>query len=132
MKGRHAPIGDVEGFMRAYHDATSPHPIERGDRVWVEEDGAWHVTTELYLLDDKICFSSIFSVDRDAGHASKVLKKICALADQYGVVLDLSVSPFGKGGLSKQMIKEWYERHGFLPHRPDGSYLVRQPNKSED
>ena len=137
MKGRHGPGADLDGFMRSYWDATAQHPIDRRARVWMigEVPNEHYVATEIRPFDGKIHISSIFSPDREAGHASAVLKQICKLADRHGATLDLEPEPFGDdGGRTRTELEAWYRRHGFESEDEDNdeSAMYRLPRRAEE
>lgn len=87
---------------------------------------------------------------RGGGRASEVLKKLCALADEAGVVLKLYVHPLHYGiplgdeeedriyeldeqALNNQQLEAWYSRHGFV-RKPgtdnDNPTMLRMPRSS--
>lgn len=129
MKRRHIPGGDFDGFFVAYHAETVENPIDPRERVWVLP-GDHYVITELSTFDGHAHFSSIRSVNKGAGHASTVLDRICALADEYGVSISLAPVPFGnpRGRLNKTQLRAWYARRGFK--RLYGDELVRPPKSA--
>lgn len=116
MKGRHGGADALDNFMRDYWAATREHPFERRSRVWVigQPPDERYVVTEMRPFDGQIHISSILSPTRERGHASAVLKQICALADRHGVVLDGAPVPFDRqGGRTQEELEAWYRRHGF-------------------
>lgn len=116
MKGRRGVADALDDFMRDYRAATAEHPFESGSRVWVigQAPDQHCVITEMRPFDGQIHISSILSPTRGRGHASAVLKQICALADRHGVVLDGAPVPFdSRGGLALDELEAWYRRHGF-------------------
>lgn len=61
---------------------------------------------------------------RGMGHGSKLLKRIVAQADAEGVILGLTINPYG--AMDYEDLEAWYIRYGFFHHDPTG-YLVRLP-----
>lgn len=61
----------------------------------------------------RLLFIGTSEDSRGEGLASKALKQITDAADKAGVVMQLTVDPQGKGGLSKAKLFKWYERNGF-------------------
>lgn len=61
---------------------------------------------------------SVTSENKNQGHASKVMTKLCELADKNGVSLTLqpvSYTDYGEteGGLGMDDLIMWYEKFGF-------------------
>lgn len=51
---------------------------------------------------------------RGQGHACRLLRRICELADRYGITLSLRAEPKArKIGLKQKELVEWYKRFGF-------------------
>ncbi|MCY0962736.1 GNAT family N-acetyltransferase [Streptomyces sp. H27-H5] len=66
---------------------------------------------------------------RGRGLGSEILRQVCRDADAEGTVLLLSVDP-GPGGLSYEVLAEWYSRHGFQGFQQDGprdNVMIRLP-----
>lgn len=132
MKGRRTPGGNLDGFMRDYQAATLEHPLNRRARVWIVSEASkeHYIATEIRPFDGKIHIGDfINSVARGAGHASFVLKRICTLADQHRVALDLFPVPCGQGGLGVDALIAWYKRYGFRGDEDVG--MVRQPQRAK-
>jgi len=51
---------------------------------------------------------------RGQGHAGRLLRRICELADQHGITLSLRAEPKAlKIGLKQKELVQWYKRFGF-------------------
>lgn len=73
------------------------------------------VLIEITIFDNRIWFSSIYSMEKGHGNAGKVMQKIVDIADKYGVTIALEVEPFGsaKGSLTKSQLVKFYKKYGF-------------------
>jgi GNAT superfamily N-acetyltransferase len=58
------------------------------------------------------------------GYGTAALQKLCSLADQHGVILQLEVGGTRDGGPSAVDLAGWYGRHGFVQM---GGYMQRDP-----
>lgn len=132
-KGRHT-AGDLAGFMRDYHAATTEHPLVARYRTWLFRDasGDHVVSTGIKPLDGMASLFTILSADKYAGYASQVVRKLCEIADARGVTLDLLATPIGRGGLSKSDLVKWYKRRGFEVVRAGEPVMRRPPRCVED
>lgn len=90
----------------------------------VEQD----VTSVSLLPQDVAIYISMIETpnpdNRGQGHAGRLLKQVCAVADQVQVVLRLKAEPKGLIGLSKSHLIEWYRRNGFTGETVD---MIRPP-----
>jgi hypothetical protein len=68
-------------------------------------------------------------VRKGQGWGNKLLTKVCAEADKYGVTLWLGVSPDAPGYFKR--LARWYTRHGFKPLKrtlgPVNNVMIRKP-----
>lgn len=86
-----------------------------------------NVKLEVSKFDGALWISSISTIDRGKGDASKVLKMICDIADKYNVVIRMKPEPYGtKKGLNKGQLVSWYKRHGFK--KTEWGEMERIPN----
>jgi hypothetical protein len=67
--------------------------------------------------------------DRRKGAASRTLKLVCADADREGAVLRLAAAPFDSrpSALTRDELRNWYIRNGFMPIDKDRVVLERNP-----
>jgi hypothetical protein len=73
-----------------------------------------NVSVELSNFDGHLWINSIMTLERGRGDASRVLQKMCDIADKHQVYMGLGASPFGKTkGLNKSQLIAWYKRYGF-------------------
>lgn len=72
-----------------------------------------NVKLEVTKFDGALWISSISTMERSKGDASKVLKKVCDIADEYNVIIRMSPEPYGNKGLTKNQLIRWYKRYGF-------------------
>ena len=65
--------------------------------------------------DNRLWFSSLYSIDRGRGNASKVMKKIMDIVDKYKVTVALDPHPFGTGTnrLNRDQLVKFYKKFGF-------------------
>jgi GNAT superfamily N-acetyltransferase len=61
---------------------------------------------------------------RGQGYASEALNEIIKIADEEGAVIEGVIDPFGRKGLSKKKLADWYKRAGF---EVDGENISRKP-----
>jgi len=86
-----------------------------------------NVVVEVYYFDGYLHLSSIMSVIKGKGDATKVMNKICEIADKYKITIHLSPEPFGLGNrLNKAQLIKWYKKFGFVKDRYDD--MKRYPN----
>jgi hypothetical protein len=114
----------VIAAVRAVQALGQPNPFDERETV-IDNS----VLVEVSKFDKSLWISSIRTVESGQGNASRVLDKICAIADEHGVRIRLDAKPFGSGGLSKANLTAWYKRHGFKPVR-NGSIMERPPASS--
>lgn len=82
------------------------------DRSTVIDD---NVLVEVDNFDGYMILQSIMTIDKGRGDASRVLRKICDIADEFGVTIKITPKPFGTGNiLTKKQLVDWYKRFGFV------------------
>ena len=64
---------------------------------------------------------------RRQGHASRLLRAICAEADKDGTILVLTPAQFDNGPIGTQQLKGWYERFGFAVIQEKPVLMCRDP-----
>jgi hypothetical protein len=73
-----------------------------------------NVLVEVSSFDGYLHLGSIMSIEKGRGDATKVMNKICEIADKYKVTIHLSPKPYGTGkGLNKSQLIKWYKKFGF-------------------
>lgn len=72
--------------------------------------------------------SHVFTVrqERGKGHASLLMQKVCAEADEHGKVLLLMPKPYDEGGPGQKELIDWYRRYGFEPVQASPVLLARR------
>lgn len=105
---------------------TQPNPFQPRMMVWQEKVGL-----EISSWQGKLHISSIMTfVDKNTGNASSCMQWLCALADQYKVVIELEPVPIANAGardgvnLNKKQLRAWYARLGF---QQAGAMMIRFP-----
>jgi hypothetical protein len=82
----------------------------------------------------------LWTLQRGQGNGAAVLRRVCDLADYYGVELTLKTLPFGRKPhpMSRDQLLAWYERHGFkgnqrkLKRTPQNTELISLAHPSTD
>jgi len=62
---------------------------------------------------NEVSIESILSLDKGKGVGKAVMKDIIDAADALGVKLTLDAKPFGREGLSKEQLIDFYKKNGF-------------------
>jgi hypothetical protein len=80
---------------------------------------------QLHRAGGEITIHRIWIVYPKRGFGSKILRKVCELADRHKVFIRLKVAPLGPKPhpMSAEQLREWYHRHGFVGERK----LIRVP-----
>lgn len=65
--------------------------------------------------------------ERRKGYASALLKHICEQADGVNKTLVLTVQPYGDMDLTKEQLRDWYARFGFIEIQVDPCLMARMP-----
>lgn len=74
-----------------------------------------NVLVEVSYFDGYLHLGSIMSVIKGRGDGTKIMNKICEIADKYKVTIHLSPEPFGIGDrLNKTQLIKWYKKFGFI------------------
>lgn len=91
-------------------------------------------TTQVELSEarDRVHIEGVFVFDhaRGKGEASKALRELISLADEHGVPCSVTPQAFGSGGLTEELLKSWYARHGFIEQADD--LMIRRPKKTNE
>lgn len=126
LSGDQAARDNADQLLNDLHHQTEEHPLNRAARV--TPDG---VSLEVSKFSRGVHISSLASLTKGAGHASKALRTLTGLADKHGVPLTLIPQPTASGGagkgLSKDQLVGWYGRYGFVK-ATDGQKMVREPS----
>lgn len=111
------------------------HPFMRDTTLFgrPSEDGKVfepEVMVELGQWQGMVHIAYVQSFEPGKGLASKAMKKITKLADEFGVTIHLTAEPTGSpvGGkpLNKSQLKSWYKRLGFKDK--GGDSMIRPPS----
>lgn len=90
------------------------------------------VIVEISVFDKRLHFSSIYSLDRGQGNASRVMQKIVDIADKHRVTIALTPKPYGgKNGspiLTKSQLVTFYKKYGFKPEKSGFGDMERVAN----
>jgi len=62
---------------------------------------------------NEIAIESILSLDKGKGTGKSVMKDITDAADSLNITLTLDAKPFGRDGLSKKQLIDFYKKNGF-------------------
>lgn len=67
----------------------------------------------------RIKIHRIWSLEPGRGNGSYMLGRLCELADEHDIELELKVIPIGRKPypLSREQLMAWYARHGFVGTR---------------
>lgn len=105
-------VSDKQDIMNAINDVEAlgiQNPFNRSEII-IDDN----VQLEVSNFDGALWISSIFTIERGKGDGSRVLQKICDIADKHNVVIRCSPEPFGDtNGLNKSELVKWYKRNGF-------------------
>lgn len=73
------------------------------------------VMIEIANWDKRLWISSILSLDKGTGNATRVMGMMCKIADKYNVTMALDPSPFGKdpNKLNYNQLVQFYKKFGF-------------------
>jgi hypothetical protein len=74
-----------------------------------------NVMIEVSNWDKRLWISSLLSLEKGMGNASKVMAMICKIADKYKVTMALDPSPYGKdpNKLNYDQLVQFYKKFGF-------------------
>lgn len=103
---------------------SSPELTRAGDLYGIEQSGskAWLIPCDKSIHLEMITTTE---ADRGNGDASRLLKRVCELADSAGVTLSLMAKPKDYViGLNQSELVAWYGRHGF---KGDWNRMTRRP-----
>lgn len=73
------------------------------------------VVIEVQNWDKRLWFSSLYSIEKGKGNASRIMKKITDIADKYKVTIALDPHPFSSdsGKLNRSQLVNFYKKFGF-------------------
>ena len=115
-----------EVVQRAVDEIRDMGYISPFDRSIVIDD---NVLVEISYFDGYMHLGSIMSIIKGQGGATKVMNKICEIADKYNITIHLTPDPFGTGDrLSKSQLVKWYKKFGFVKER-GWDDMKRHPKK---
>lgn len=89
------------------------------------------ISLDIKPFDGRVHIGSVLVPEehRGKGLASKLMSQLIQLADDRNVELDLEVHPFGKKGLNKTQLRNWYVSLGFKQKANNRDILVYIPNQ---
>lgn len=92
------------------------------------------VSVEVASFDNRLWLSSILSIDKGEGNATKVMNAICKIADKHNVTIALDPAPFGKKDPKKLNYKQlvsFYKKFGFKFEEGEEGFgdMERVPNQ---
>jgi len=83
------------------------------------------------LIENHVGISYIYIYEQNIGYGTKVLSKVCRLADIYRITLFLDAVPQKptNDSISQQVLKSWYTSFNFIHSEVRGSNdMERKPN----
>jgi hypothetical protein len=92
----------------------------RGSYVFPNADGQSRGFVQFIIESDrKLVIHRIWTPEPGKGNGAAMLRALCDLADRHGVQLALKVIPIGRKPfpMSREQLKQWYERFGFTGPR---------------
>jgi hypothetical protein len=104
------------------------------------DGGCYGFVQFLVNSPQSVTIHRLWTLQPGQGNGTRVLNKVCELADFYSVELKLKTLPFGRKPyrMSPEQLLAWYERHGFKGTRrkmirtPQGSQLILLSQSSPD
>ena len=111
----------LDEFMDKLHKVTQDHPFDPNQRIaW---DGKSTIELKPMWGDIHIHAIQTLAPGERSGSANGLMMTVVQIANETGVKLRLSASPFGttKGKLNKRQLKAWYKRLGFVDDLSSGS-----------
>jgi hypothetical protein len=74
-----------------------------------------NVMIEVGNFDKRLWISTLQSLEKGMGNATKVMQIICKIADKYGVTVALDPLPYGKdpNKLNYDQLVQFYKKFGF-------------------
>lgn len=103
-------------------------------RQWLDQfnQQAGPVHVDIVGRGSTATIESVTSENKNQGHASKVMAKLCELADKHAVTLTLQPVSYAdhgeesaEGGLGMDDLIRWYEKFGFELNYDTG-FMTRQ------
>jgi GNAT superfamily N-acetyltransferase len=104
---------DANSLNNAYREIKKLGPVNPLDPKEIVVDDS--VFVEISVWDKRLWFSSLHSLDKGQGNATKVMQKIVDIADKYGVTIALDPIPYGKdpNKLTYNQLVKFYKKFGF-------------------
>ena len=119
----------LQPALEAIYQKFPANPENPKERVFFAQ-GKPALFFEVDEREGRLRLRGIRSVEPNSGVGSIVLKRIINIADQHGVTVELTASPYGEGDrISGDKLKDWYKSHGFEEeegHDPALGYMVRK------
>lgn len=118
------PLHNVADFLTGLKTVASS--ADRGSFAFAGDDGH-SVGFAQFIIDTdrRITIHRIWTREPGNGNGAAMLRTLCDLADRHGVELALKVIPIGRKPfpMSREKLKQWYERFGFRGPRWNMSRL---------
>lgn len=127
----------IDTFLEEWNDSTVAITSELAwDRRLHQDVLEVHLTKS--GRDNTVRLNALKSNEQKKGHSSKFLKWLTKEADEGKFILSVCVQPWGysfESSPSKENLKDWFERHGFVVKwkYPDekGYEMERSPIKGK-
>ena len=126
-----ADASALKAFMADLMKITKVNPFDERflyKEIQTNDGTEGYALMQIYPFDGRIHVASVEITPQEArgkGAARKVMDELLNLADKHDVSLDLDVKPFGKGGLSKKQLADFYTRLGFNKVKGSGGTMIR-------
>ena len=93
------------------------------------DGGCYGFVQFLVNSPQSVTIHRLWTLQPGQGNGATVLRKVCDLADYYGVELTLKTLPFGRKPypMAREQLVAWYERHGFIQ---SGRKMKRKPQNT--
>jgi hypothetical protein len=100
----------IKAFIREYERSTTPHPTQRGWRLWRHQ-----VALEVRSCYDQVLLRRIWAVKTNKGHGTACLRWLLRLIKKYSVEMIGHASNNFAGNAAKPSVmalRQWYKRFG--------------------
>ncbi len=111
----------LKKFMDTFRKVTQNHPLDVNSRIaW---DGKSMADVRPMWGDIHIASIQTLAPGERSGSANGLIMTLIQIANETGVTLRLSASPYGttEGKLTKRQLIAWYKRRGFVLDGSSGS-----------
>jgi hypothetical protein len=136
---RTPPPQNVRQFLAAM-EAVAPRAGLGAYGFRNPDGGCYGFVQFIVNSPQSVTIHRLWTLQPGRGNGAAVLRKVCDLADYYGVELTLKTLPFGRKpyAMSRDQLFAWYERHGFegtarkMKRKPQNSELALVARPSPD